>query len=199
MKNNKDWYSMYICVFVRVKCLYRVIMNVMQNFQVVTLMFFQNFSRNETQKFLSDIFWRRQDLYLMTSDTVQGNFTYFVYCWKLYKFWEIISFTFQEICKTFIPQALYPFILLYRFYRRFYARFLCLFSQLITGYIGQEDDYISRVKLFMFVFLEEDVTMYWYRPCRANQGSISFFPSLLSFHLCFSVTLGTMFNLSVGG
>ena len=55
----------------------------------------------------------------------------------------------------------------------------CLFTLLLTGYIGQEDDYISGVKLYMYIFLEEDLTMLPDFPYRANQGSTSFFYSHL--------------------
>ena len=64
---------------------------------------------------------------------------------------------------------------------------------MITGYIGkedvrathQEDDYISRVKLIMFILLEADSTILSHHPYRANQGSISFFHSHLFYFYIF--------------
>ena len=54
-----------------------------------------------------------------------------------------------------------------------------MFNLLFTGYIGEEDDLNSGMKLYMYIFLEEDLTMLPYYPYRANQGSTSFFYSHL--------------------
>ena len=59
--------------------------------------------------------------------------------------------------------------------------------------------YLVEGKLWMFIFLEEDLTMLPHSPYRANQGSISFFHfSFYLYFISYLGTLGTMFGLSVG-
>lgn len=80
----------------------------------------------------------------------------------------------------------------------FMRRFMFCFLSYLYVILDKKMIYILEVKLIMFIFLQEDLTMFPHCPCRVNKGNTSFFHSLLSLLLYFLGTLGTMFCLSVG-